>query len=280
MNRNFGALDQIGIVVRHLDRVRDCMESIFGILPTTTAVTNYEAISYRGEIVDTAMEALSYRHFGIELPFIAPLGSENVWDDFLQQRGEGIHHLRFRVHDQMAAMVELADLGMVVAQAGESTGPEAVSYAYFDSVPELGFTLGTITGTDPVIPPVTSPAATTPGGPAVARMIPLALPINLDAGEPLLLNLIDIDQGHTTLRFRIPVASGFGRGQQPPVLLLDDERGTDFGNPVAQLGLPPLENLLQVSFAGVPHADASSLLIRCAGDPGFELTVALAASRR
>ncbi|GAA4381152.1 VOC family protein [Paeniglutamicibacter cryotolerans] len=275
MNRNFGALDQIGIVVRHLERVRESMEAIFGILPTATSVNNYEGVSYRGEIVDTAMESLVYSHFGIELQFIAPLGSENVWDDFLQQRGEGIHHLRFQVEDQTAAMLELADQGMAVAQAGDSAVGAGVAYAYFDSVPELGFTVETINSAG-----IARLAASVKPGPDAARMIPLSLEIDIGIEQPLLLNLIDIDRGHTTLRFRVPEAAGFWRGGRQPVLRLDDGRGTDFGIPVAQWALPPLDDVLQVSFPGVPDPAATTLLIRAEGEPRFEVAATLAASMR
>lgn len=275
MNRNFGTLDQIGIVVRHLDRVRDSMESIFGILPTATTVNNYEAISYRGEIVDTAMESLVYRHFGIELEFIAPLGSENVWDDFLQQRGEGLHHLRFQVEDQTAVMLELADQGMAVAQAGDSDAGNGVSYAYFDSVPELGFTVQTSNSES-----IARQTAIVQVGPDAALSIPMSMPIEIGSERSLLLDLIDIDRGHTTLRFRTPASAGFGRNAKLPQMLLDDGRGTVFGAPVAQWGLPPLEHVLHLSFPGIPDPTAASLLIRSAAEPRFEVSAPLTRSMR
>lgn len=275
MNRNFGDLENIGIVVRHLDRVRDSMESIFGVLPSETAVKNYEGISYRGEIADTAMEVLVYRHFGIELHFIAPLGSENVWDDFLQQHGEGIHHLGFRVADQTAVMLELADQGMSVLQAVDVNAETDGSHAYFDSVPELGFTLETISRES-----ASAPIAELPAESTVARLIPLEPPVEFGSAEPVTLTLVDINRGHTTLRFRTSELTGADGNSGLSQLRMDDGLGTDFGNPVIQRGLPPLEDLVQVSFPGSPDLRATALLISSGTEPYIETSVPLGVIKR
>lgn len=147
-------LDQIGVVVRDLDRVKDGMRTVFGIEPRSQSENHYAGSLYRGESIDATVGALFYDFFGVELEFLCPDGGENIWQDFLDQRGEGIHHVRFQVTDHDAALESMTDQGIEARQIGDSVRGGGVKYAYFDTTRLFGFFVETLNAAQsPAAPP-------------------------------------------------------------------------------------------------------------------------------
>ncbi len=63
-----------------------------------------------------------------------PEGS-NIYSEFLEEKGEGLHHLLFRVADPMGVAQELA---VDVTQSGGSTLDPGAVWAYLDTEKILG----------------------------------------------------------------------------------------------------------------------------------------------
>jgi catechol 2,3-dioxygenase-like lactoylglutathione lyase family enzyme len=139
-----GRLDQIGIVVRDLDRAADGMRRVLGREPHTRAENTYRRTTYRGREIDATVGVMLYDLDGIELEFLAPRTAGNIWQDFLDEHGEGLHHIRFAVDDHAAARDDLHARGVDTYQEGESMRGGGVRYAYYDSVPFLGFLIETL----------------------------------------------------------------------------------------------------------------------------------------
>ena len=139
-----GRLDQIGVVVHDLDRAADGMRRVFGREPHTRAENTYRRTTYRGRPIDAAVGVMLYDMGGIELEFLAPRMPRNVWQDFLDDRGEGLHHIRFVVDDHAAVRDDLHARGIEIYQEGESMRGGGVRYAYYDSVPFLSFLIETL----------------------------------------------------------------------------------------------------------------------------------------
>lgn len=135
------ALDQIGIVVPNLDAAEVGMRAIFGLEPRLRSTNHYTGATYRGETIDTAVDALFYDLFGVELEFLAPRGGPDIWQEFVDERGAGLHHIRFAVENHDAVVSALAAVGVPVHQEGDSVRGGGVRYAYFDARPSLGFFL-------------------------------------------------------------------------------------------------------------------------------------------
>lgn len=62
----------------------------------------------------------------------------------VERKGEGLHHIRFAVDDHDAVRDGLRDRGVEVCQAGDSVRGGGVRYAYYDTVPMLGFLTETL----------------------------------------------------------------------------------------------------------------------------------------
>jgi methylmalonyl-CoA/ethylmalonyl-CoA epimerase len=137
------ALDQVGLVVADLEHVKAGMATLFGIEPRKQIDLIVRKSIYRGREVDGEAAVLFYDLWGIEFEFISPRNGENVWQEFLDERGGGLHHLRFQVEDQDAAIAHFAERGITVAQVGDSSLGNGVKFVYYDTLSAVGFIVET-----------------------------------------------------------------------------------------------------------------------------------------
>jgi len=135
------ALDQIGVVVTDLAAAEAGMRAAFGIEPRLRTTNSYTGAHYRGTRIDTEVDALFYDLFGLEIEFLAPRGGPDIWQEFIDGHGPGLHHIRFAVEDHDAVVDAMAAAGMPVHQHGDSVRGGGVRYAYFDARATLGFFL-------------------------------------------------------------------------------------------------------------------------------------------
>jgi methylmalonyl-CoA/ethylmalonyl-CoA epimerase len=124
----------IGVVVKDMDRTIQLLSSTFGIgpwdikerrYPEQQVVVGKGPFSYR-----VAFAALG----PIELELIEVIEGNTVHADFLKTRGEGIHHIGFRVSDVQETVNTLQQQGIDVLQSAVRPGAR---YAYMDPA-ELG----------------------------------------------------------------------------------------------------------------------------------------------
>lgn len=133
---------QIGAVVYDAERSIGNFEALLGVGP-------FQILSwppdrpgieraYRGRPGDFAM-MLAFADLGpIQLELVQPLRGESIYRDFLESRGEGLHHLLFEVPDIRGAISSLAARGIKVLQSGSGL-TEGTMWAYLDTVDALGF---------------------------------------------------------------------------------------------------------------------------------------------
>ncbi|MGI5911421.1 MAG: VOC family protein [Syntrophomonadaceae bacterium] len=140
----FNKIDQIGVVVKDLEKAKAGMKELFGVEPDVADVFNYKDRVYRGEKGDCSVDVLLYDFLGLQLEFMTPRSGESAWQDFINEGKEGLHHIRFDVADHEAAIQAMAEKGIKVYQAGDSVRGGGVKYAYFDTVPSLGFIIETL----------------------------------------------------------------------------------------------------------------------------------------
>jgi methylmalonyl-CoA/ethylmalonyl-CoA epimerase len=88
-------VDHIGVVVKNQEQVSRYWEKMFGISPWTT-ITN----SGKDPDGNTVEVKLSFAYLGdLELELIEVVSGKILHSHFLEQHGEGIHHLGFFVDD-------------------------------------------------------------------------------------------------------------------------------------------------------------------------------------
>jgi methylmalonyl-CoA epimerase len=93
-------IDHVGIAVADLDAGIARYKELLGVEPSVRKRIEKDGI-------DAAMFDLGSTH--VEL--IAPTGPESTIASFLEKRGEGMHHVAYRVDDIRAALAELQKAG-------------------------------------------------------------------------------------------------------------------------------------------------------------------------
>lgn len=144
MENGIGSLTvtQVGLVVRDIEKSLDEYCRIFG-LETRPGVqlTDPEEKAhtrYHGE-PSSARAKLAFIPMGqVTIELIEPVGGPSTWQEFLDDKGEGVHHIAFQVQGTSKVVTFLAEHGIPLAQQGEYTGG---MYSYMDSAPQLGVVL-------------------------------------------------------------------------------------------------------------------------------------------
>jgi methylmalonyl-CoA/ethylmalonyl-CoA epimerase len=132
---------QVGIIVRDIEKTSRAWAELLGVEtprwfltdPAETAHT-----TYMGKPT-TARAKLVFFDLGqVQLELIEPVGGPSTWKDFLDQKGEGVHHIAFAVRDMDGRIRALEGLGTAAVQRGDYTGGR---YGYIASDAKLGVAL-------------------------------------------------------------------------------------------------------------------------------------------
>ena len=141
MDNKFTEICQIGMVVRDREKILKYMEEVFGAKPALIANTVEDENSrYYDEHGEFEAELIFYRFANIELEFVVPISGKSIWQDFLDEHGEGIHHFLFNVDSFEGAKQQMAENDIPIIQQGSSImGVPGVKWAYFDTMKKLPF---------------------------------------------------------------------------------------------------------------------------------------------
>ncbi len=113
-------VDQIGIVVRDIDKVIESWSSLFGIGPWT-----YTELGGTDEKGRGGKARLAFAYLGpVKIELIQCIEGRIFHSDFLEKHGEGLHHLGFYVDDVDGEAANLVEQGCEVL----STMPGAYAY--------------------------------------------------------------------------------------------------------------------------------------------------------
>jgi catechol 2,3-dioxygenase-like lactoylglutathione lyase family enzyme len=142
----FKQVFQIGAVVRDLDKSVKVLSEVFGIGPFNRIEDwppsdrpDYQ-LYYYGEPGDFTARMAFVDLGQVELELIQPLEGKSIWSDFLEEHGEGIHHIRFNTPDHEPVIEYLAQNGIGVSQMGSGLRP-GTFWVNFDTEDKVGFTI-------------------------------------------------------------------------------------------------------------------------------------------
>lgn len=135
------AVVQVAIVVRELEKSLRHYCKVLGWNPWR--VYDFRTLDHvdtrvRGEPSSYAMRTAICRVGNVDFEVIEPLGP-SPYTEFLETRGEGLHHIQIRGKDPQALRERLANSGVPFLMGGQvRLGPDAaLEYAYHDGTDEL-----------------------------------------------------------------------------------------------------------------------------------------------
>ena len=137
-----GQPSQIGIVVRDVDEALPRYRRLFAEqdwLIVENGPWNMHALHVRGAPVPFSMRlALAGEQPQIEL--IQPVDGPSILDEWLDRRGEGLHHLGYTVDSVDETIAAMLERGYACLQHGYGFNADGSgAFAYFDTEDELGY---------------------------------------------------------------------------------------------------------------------------------------------
>jgi len=132
---------QVAIVVRDIERSAQAWAKLLGVAMPNISITDTADKShamYRGAPTSARAKLAFFSMGQVRLELIEPVGEPSTWKEFLDKRGEGVHHIAFQVTDTEQEAQTLKAHGMALAQTGDFTGGR---YAYVDGEAQIGVTL-------------------------------------------------------------------------------------------------------------------------------------------
>lgn len=130
---------QVGIVVRELERAMRTYVDDFGIGPWEVFEMNPSTVDELfkdDEPSDHAMRVALAMVGNVQWELIEPVSGDNIYSEWLEQHGEGLHHLGLAVKNYDEAVERLRSRGHTLLQGGVFNGAR---YAYPSTQKDLRF---------------------------------------------------------------------------------------------------------------------------------------------
>jgi methylmalonyl-CoA/ethylmalonyl-CoA epimerase len=138
---DLGPIIQVGLVVRDAEAAVQAWTERFHFGPARFVDwppegRNLEGTgTYRGRPGNFRMRLAFIETPSIQIEFIQPLEGDNIYSEWLEQHGEGLHHILFEVDDPEAVA---AGLNVPILQSGGSTLRPGAIWTYLDTQELLG----------------------------------------------------------------------------------------------------------------------------------------------
>ncbi len=109
---NLPPVEQLGFVVKDLDKAMEYYGAVFGWGPFRIETYKIEGATFRGRPCNFYIKCAFTQNGSLEVELIQVLDGETPHSEFLKNHGDGLQHLRFRVDDVDAVTAKLAEKGV------------------------------------------------------------------------------------------------------------------------------------------------------------------------
>ncbi|MFP4660797.1 MAG: VOC family protein [Halanaerobiales bacterium] len=131
-------LVQVGVIVEDIEKIAKNYADLFGMEVPEVMMTDpleKAETKYRGEDTEARAKLAFFDMGSLQLELIEPTDEPSTWKEFLDEHGQGIHHVALQIKGMQETVDLMKSKGMTLVQKGEYTGGR---YAYIDAVPQLG----------------------------------------------------------------------------------------------------------------------------------------------
>ena len=133
------AICQIGIVVHDIEKVGQAFADFLDMKRPNVVDSGPVEIAkaeYKGQSSNATCKMMFFELKNLQLELIQPDEHPSIWKDVLDEKGEGIHHVAFKVKGARDHMKNLAEKGYATTMSG-NYGDASGMYAYLDTVGDL-----------------------------------------------------------------------------------------------------------------------------------------------
>ena len=129
---------QVGIIVKDIEKSARYWASFFGNeeIPEIILATGSELnpTEYNGKPTDAKARLAFFQLDNITVELIEPVGGPSTWQEFLDTKGEGIHHIAFNIKGMKSYIKAFEENGIPMVQHG---GWDTGEYSYMDGSSNL-----------------------------------------------------------------------------------------------------------------------------------------------
>ncbi|MBN2510219.1 MAG: VOC family protein [Spirochaetales bacterium] len=128
---------QVGIIVRDIEASSKRFARFLGTEVPQWVLTGPKSeaqTEYRGKASDARAKLAFFNCGQLDIELIEPDEHPSTWREFLENHGEGIHHIAFVIKGMNDKVLTLQNNGYPLVQKGEYEGGR---YAYIDAVDGL-----------------------------------------------------------------------------------------------------------------------------------------------
>jgi methylmalonyl-CoA/ethylmalonyl-CoA epimerase len=129
----FGKLEHVGVVVKDIEKTVKFLNSL-GFGSPKDSESMFE-IPFKGEVRGTPMEwrvgIYNIMMGDIELELLQPLEGQDLLREYLDNVGEGIHHIGFATDDIEKATERMAAMG--IKKIMGAPGPKGGGFGYYET---------------------------------------------------------------------------------------------------------------------------------------------------
>jgi methylmalonyl-CoA epimerase len=112
-------IDHVGIAVRDLESAVDEYRAAFGMEP-----------AHRERVEDQGVEEVLFRVGTSSIQLLGATGPDTPVGRFLERRGEGVHHVGYRVADVAAVLDRLRAVGVPLVDEAPRPGSRGTTVAF------------------------------------------------------------------------------------------------------------------------------------------------------
>ncbi|WP_400246720.1 VOC family protein [Niallia sp. JL1B1071] len=130
-------ITQIGILVHDIEKTSQAYADFFGIDKPDWSMTDTADIAqteYRKQPTQARVKLAFFDMGSLQLELIEPDHNPSTWREYLNEHGEGPHHIAFVINGMKGKVAMMERNQMPLLQKGEYTGGR---YAYMDTFNDL-----------------------------------------------------------------------------------------------------------------------------------------------
>jgi methylmalonyl-CoA/ethylmalonyl-CoA epimerase len=128
-------VDQLGFVYKDVEKQAKILEEIYNIPKITFFEFYDQIITYRGNEITNSIKLGSTQYFNLNIELIQPLGGNNLYQEFIDNGYEGVHHFGMYVDDLNSSIEDFNKKGINTIQMGQIF---KMHYAYMDTQDTFG----------------------------------------------------------------------------------------------------------------------------------------------
>jgi catechol 2,3-dioxygenase-like lactoylglutathione lyase family enzyme len=125
------SLCQIGIVVKNIDETVKYYKKVFGFGPFDIRQVDFPTATYYGEVAGYRGKRAFFYLGPIQIELIELVDGKTIHETFLNDKGEGLHHIAFRVGSLEKSKENAEKADLEVTQS--FSRPDGSGFAYLDT---------------------------------------------------------------------------------------------------------------------------------------------------